>query len=167
MKRFIISLSILCFGVHTAIADETPLEAHFTAQEASVPYYKMGWDSPDEAATWTYSGVASGYLSWHLEENTPYIGQPAFSSIDPDNKYSLCVRYGTSAQNEVATSPTIAILPNTTLEFYACFRSVYLVFFPTKTKEMLEGRYERARTAKSMFFLSSIEPTLNMYCSGR
>ena len=44
MKRFIISLSILCFGVHTAIADETPLEAHFTAQEASVPYYKMGWD---------------------------------------------------------------------------------------------------------------------------
>lgn len=128
MKRFIISLSFLCFGVHTAIADETPLEAHFTAQEASVPYYKMGWDSADEAATWTYSGVASGYLSWHLEENTPYIGQPPFSSIDPDSKYSLCVRYGSSAQNEVATSPTIAILPNTTLEFYACFRSVYLVF---------------------------------------
>lgn len=103
--------------------------AWFSAEEAQAPYYQMGWDSMDEATTWSYSASNSGNFTWHLEENTPYSNQKAFSSIDPQSKYSLCCRYSTSSyQNEVAASPTIEIRPGSTLEFYACFRSVFLVY---------------------------------------
>ena len=106
-------------------------QARFSAEEAQAAYYQMGWDSMDEATTWTYSPSSSGNFTWHLEERTPYGNQQPFSSIDPISKYSLCCRYSNSDyQNEVAASPTIEIRPNSTVEFYACFRSVFLVYAP-------------------------------------
>lgn len=131
MKRYLLGLMAFMTIMPSAMADDetSSLQAAFTAQGSQVVYYQMGWDSPDEAALWTYSRQASGNFSWHLEENTPYTGQPAFSSIDPESCYSLCVRFSNyDTQNELATSPAVAVLPNSSLEFYACFRSVFLVY---------------------------------------
>lgn len=131
MKRYLLGLTAFMTIMPSAMADDEAngLQAAFTAQGSQVVYYQMGWDSPDEAALWTYSRQASGNFSWHLEENTPYTGQPAFSSIDPESCYSLCVKFSNyDTQNELATSPAVAVLPNSSLEFYACFRSVFLVY---------------------------------------
>ena len=35
------------------------LTASFAADEASVPYYQMGWDTPSEFATWTYESTST------------------------------------------------------------------------------------------------------------
>ncbi len=110
------------------VVEELPLEAIFTADKAQVVYYEMGFDSEEEAATWNYTGENTGYFTWHLEENPPYGSQPSFASIDAKSMNSMVIRRGTKAQNEKATSPTITIEPNTTLEFYACFQSVFLVY---------------------------------------
>lgn len=106
-------------------------QAAFDAAEAQLTYYEMGWDSAEEAQTWTYKRTASGNFSWHLYEYPIYTGQPLFSSIDPESTTSLRVCYSNSAtQDEVATSPAISILAGSEVEFYACFRSVFLIYAP-------------------------------------
>ena len=35
------------------------LTASFAAEEASVPYYLMGWDTPSEFDSWTYEATSS------------------------------------------------------------------------------------------------------------
>lgn len=132
MKRILTCLSALFAMSLTAIAEEEEsLSCSFTAQEAQVVYYTMGWDSTEEASQWSYSGQCKGNNTWHLRERPPQSSQPAFSSIDPGSKYSLCILYG-DEQNEVATSPAIAIQPHSSVEFYACFQAIFLVFADLK-----------------------------------
>lgn len=96
------------------------LVASFAADEASVPYYVMGWDSPSEFDNWTYQSTSSS--TWKL-------GNPSqpFSSIDLTSMSSMILNYA-SGQNEVATSPAIEIRPGSTLEFYCYSSGIYLVY---------------------------------------
>ena len=110
------------------VVENKPLAAIFSAEETQEAYYSMGWDTEEEAATWDYSRENEGIYSWHINSTPPYSGQPEFSSIDPNSTYSLCVRRGSKQQNEFAVSPKIKIQPNSTLEFYACFQSIFLVY---------------------------------------
>ena len=96
------------------------LTASFAADEASVPYYLMGWDTPSEFDTWTYESTSSS--TWKQ-------GNPAqsFGTIDLTNVASMILDYA-GGQNEVATSPAIEIRPNSTLEFYCYASGIYLVY---------------------------------------
>ena len=96
------------------------LTASFAAEEASVPYYTMGWDTPSEFDSWTYEATSSS--TWRQ-------GNPSqsFGTIDLTNVASMILNYG-SGQNETATSPAIEIRPNSTLEFYCYASGIYLVY---------------------------------------
>lgn len=118
MKK--ITFIMLFVALAALSARAQALTASFSADEASVPYYEMGWDSPTEFATWTYQSTSSS--TWKL-------GNPnqAFSSIDLTSTSSMVLNYD-SGQNEVATSPVITIKPNSTLEFYCYASGIYLVY---------------------------------------
>lgn len=107
------------------------LTASFGADESSVPYYEMGWDSDTEFATWTYQATSSS--TWKLGNRTP-----SFQSIDLTSMSSMILNYA-SGQNEVATSPAITILPNSTLEFYCYASGVYLVWGAWKLYAIVDG----------------------------
>ena len=96
------------------------LVASFSADEASVPYYQMGWDTADEFATWTYASTS--YETWKM-------GNPSqpFQSIDPSSSASMVLTYSGN-QHETATSPAIEIRPGSTLEFYCYASGIYLVY---------------------------------------
>lgn len=116
------------------------LEADFTAEECKKIYYQMGWDSIEEASTWKYYGIhPTNY--WTLTEAPSLWGTQPFSTIDPASQYSLSLMYSASAQRERAVSPAIEILPNSTVEFYACFSGVWLVFanWALKVTDMDDG----------------------------
>ncbi len=105
--------------------------ASFSADEASVPYYQMGWDDADEFATWTYQSTSSS--TWR-------IGNPSqsFQSVDASSSASMILDYS-SGQNEVATSPAIEIRPNSTLEFYCYASGIYLVYGAWKLYAVVDG----------------------------
>lgn len=96
------------------------LTASFAAEEASVPYYQMGWDTPEEFATWTYGATSSS--TWKLGNRSQ-----SFATIDQSSTASMILDYG-SGQNETATSPAIEIRPGSTLEFYCYASGIYLVY---------------------------------------
>ncbi|MBQ9651809.1 MAG: PKD domain-containing protein [Prevotella sp.] len=125
MRKYI---TFLLIAVSQVLYAQT-LTADFTTDESYTVYYQQGWDSQQESATWSYNGVNSQF-TWKLMENMTYAGQEPFSSINKDSKFSLFIPYAVSNgyQNENATSPEIEIKTNSRVEFYACFRSVYLVF---------------------------------------
>lgn len=102
------------------------LQAAIGAAESKVTYYEMGWDSVEEASTWSYSGISNN--TWALTERPTLAGTPSFSSIEPESQYSLNIKYDNNDQNETATSPAIEVLPNTEVEFWACFSGIWLVF---------------------------------------
>ncbi len=105
--------------------------ASFSADEASVTYYQMGWDDADEFATWTYQSTSSS--TWR-------IGNPSqsFQSMDASSGASMILDYS-SGQNEVATSPAIEIRPNSTLEFYCYASGIYLVYGAWKLYAVVDG----------------------------
>ncbi len=105
--------------------------ASFSADEASVPYYQMGWDDADEFATWTYQSTSSS--TWR-------IGNPSqsFQSVDASSSASMILDYS-GGQNEVATSPAIEIRPNSTLEFYCYASGIYLVYGAWKLYAVVDG----------------------------
>ncbi len=107
------------------------LTASFSADEASVPYYQMGWDDADEFATWTYQSTSSS--TWRM-------GNPSqsFQSVDASSGASMILDYS-SGQNEVATSPAIEIRPNSTLEFYCYASGIYLVYGAWKLYAVVDG----------------------------
>ena len=112
---------LLFFVALTAMsAHAQGLVAAFSADEAAVPYYQMGWDTADEFDTWTYQ--ATSYDTWEM-------GSPnqSFQSIDPSSTASMVLSYG-SNQYETATSPAIDIRPGSTLEFYCYASGIYLVY---------------------------------------
>ena len=96
------------------------LTASFAAEEASVPYYLMGWDTPSEFDSWTYEATSSS--TW--KQGNP---SQSFGTIDLTNVASLVLDYA-GGQNETATSPAIEIRPNSTLEFYCYASGIYLVY---------------------------------------
>lgn len=103
--------------------------AAFTAEETATVYYHQGWDSEEEALTWSYAPTAYDRYTWYLSEQVPYSTCRPFSSIDPQSRYSLCVlQHPTATQNEVAASPDMVVRPQSRAEFYVCFRSVFLVY---------------------------------------
>ena len=128
MKKF----TFVLFAALAALSVRAQsLTASFAADEASVPYYEMGWDSADEFATWTYQATSSS--TW-IRGNR----NPSFQSIDPDSKSSMILDYA-SGQYEVATSPAIEILPNSTLEFYCYASGIYMVYGAWKLFAIVDG----------------------------
>lgn len=123
MKTFLLSLLSLCCAVANA-----QVKAAFTAEEAMTTYYKQGFDTKEEAATWTYKQTNENY-TWTLLEQPTVTGLKPFSSIDPSSKLSLAIRYDDkNRQDETATSPEIEIKPGSVCEFYSCFSGGFLVF---------------------------------------
>ena len=118
MKKITFVLLFAAIAVMSAWGQR--LTASFAAEEASVPYYTMGWDTPSEFDTWTYEATSSS--TWRQ-------GNPSqsFGTIDLTNVASMILDYG-SGQNETATSPAIEIRPNSTLEFYCYASGIYLVY---------------------------------------
>ena len=96
------------------------LTASFAADEASVPYYQMGWDTAEEFATWTYESTSTS--TWKLGNRSQ-----SFQIIDPLSTASMVLDYAAN-QNETATSPAIEIRPNSTLEFYCYASGIYMVY---------------------------------------
>lgn len=84
MKNFTLVMLFAVVAAMSAWAQD--LTASFTADEASVPYYQMGWDNADEFATWTYSSTNS---------STRKLGNPSqsFQSIDPSSSASMVLDY--------------------------------------------------------------------------
>ena len=72
------------------------LTASFAAEEASVPYYLMGWDTPSEFDSWTYEATSSS--TW--KQGNP---SQSFGIIDLTNVASMILDYA-GGQNETATS---------------------------------------------------------------
>jgi PKD repeat protein len=107
------------------------LVASFSADEASVPYYQMGWDSADEFATWTYASTS--YETWKM-------GNPSqsFQSIDPSSSASMVLTYSGN-QHETATSPAIEIRPGSTLEFYCYASGIFLVYGAWQFYAIVDG----------------------------
>lgn len=106
----------------------TPLNADFTADESATPYYSIGWDSEEEASAWKYYGINSS-KTWTLTEGAANSSAPAFTTIDPDSKYSLSIFYDNyNDQKERAVSPEIVVEPNSKVEFYACFSGIWLYY---------------------------------------
>ena len=130
MKKFTVVLLFAAVAALSAWAQG--LTASFAAEEASVPYYKMGWDTADEFATWTYEATNI--------DDTWRQGDPAksFQSIDPSSTASMILNYA-SAQNETATSPAIEIRPNSTLEFYCYSSGIYLIYGAWKLYAIVDG----------------------------
>ena len=107
------------------------LVASFSADEASVPYYQMGWDTADEFATWTYASTS--YETWKM-------GNPSqpFQSIDPSSSASMVLTYSGN-QHETATSPAIEIRPGSTLEFYCYASGIFLVYGAWQLYAIVDG----------------------------
>ena len=99
--------------------------ANFSCDEATVAYYEQGWDSEDEAATWTYESTSSE--TWQLRATPTTYGATPFTTIESGSQYSLTLKYG-SNQHETATSPAIDILPGSTLQFYCFANAGYLIY---------------------------------------
>lgn len=125
--RYWLLLTVAANAVLTALA-QAP-KAAFTAEETATVYYEQGWDSQEEALTWSYAPTAYDRYTWYLSEQVPYSTCRPFSSIEPQSHYSLCVlQHPSASQNEVTASPDMVVLPQSRVEFYVCFRSVFLVY---------------------------------------
>ena len=105
--------------------DNTPLKADFTSDMSKTSYYKMGWDSMDEAGLWKYYGINES--SWTLSAAPYNQGVKPFTVFDPLSKYSLSIIASETTQAERAVSPSISVLPNSEVEFYACFHGVWVI----------------------------------------
>lgn len=126
MKKTLLS-TLIAFASVTLTQAQT-LQAALSAAEASVTYYQMGWDDLESADTWQYD-VHNQQHTWCLTEAPTLSGTRSFQSIDPQSRYSLSITYDmTNEQNETATSPALEVLPNSQVDFWACFSGVWLYF---------------------------------------
>ena len=125
-KSLLLVLLSLCLGIY---ANGQGLKADFSAAEAMTKYYSEGFDS-QETNTWVFEGI-NHVNTWHFVDK-PYIkGLPDFTVFDSESKLSLAIRYDeNNTSDEKATSPVIAIQPNSQCEFYACFSGVFLFSAP-------------------------------------
>ncbi|MBO4664083.1 MAG: PKD domain-containing protein [Bacteroidaceae bacterium] len=106
--------------------DDSPLKADFASDESKTTYYQMGWDSTDEAETWSYYGKVE--RPWTLTKAPAISGTNSFNTIDEDSKLSLTVRGNDEIElKERAISPYMTVMSNSEVEFYACFHGVWVV----------------------------------------
>lgn len=89
-----------------------PLQAIFTTNKTVKELYTQGFDSQEEASTWTVGN------KWVLDNK-------GFSGINANDKYSAFVGYQGSGTTEL-TSPAMEIKANSSVEFYAKFAGVWL-----------------------------------------
>ena len=122
MRKSLLLLSALAW---MGIAGHAQAVANFSCDEATVAYYEQGWDSQDEAATWTYESTSSE--TWQLRATPTTYGAVPFTTVDSESQYSLTLKYG-SNQHETATSPAIDIRPGSTLELYCFANAGYLIY---------------------------------------
>lgn len=112
------------------VTEKPSIVANFAADEAKTAYYEQGWDSQDDFDSWTYTSNNS--TTWYLGSQPNLSGTKPFSSIDAASQNSLCIDYAYSAQDETATSPSITIRDNSTVDFYVCMYGVWLVYADLK-----------------------------------
>ncbi len=105
-----------------------PINASFSADEATQIYYQQGFDSEADFSSWNLQSQNS-FNTWHLVSK-PYInGLPSFTTFNAKSIYSLAIRYDDIRnQNESITSPEIYIKPNSSCKLYSCFSGGLLVF---------------------------------------
>ncbi len=126
MKKTILWLAGLF--IMNYVASAQVLKADFTAKESVKEIYRQGFDSTDELKDWTLQKTNESN-TWHLAAKPNVTGIPAFSSINPDSKYSLAIWYDDrTAQDETIHSPEILIPENGKCSFYLCFSGGFLVF---------------------------------------
>ena len=112
-------------------AANAQLAAGFSTEESAVAYYSMGWDTADEANTWTYTNNLGGGFTWRITEQPQFSGVTSpspYSSIEKESKYSLVMQYSNSQKDEDATSPEIEIRENSTVEYDLCLYAVWYVY---------------------------------------
>lgn len=142
-KTAVVTLTESCTLLAVAVGDNNiglpatytfdiniPLQADFGAEESAQNYYNMGWDSIEEASTWTYYGINES--TWTLSPTAPFQGIPQFTAIDPTSQYSLTIFYDNSSQRERAVSPEIEVRPNSSVEFYMALCGVWMVYADLK-----------------------------------
>lgn len=134
-KFFLLCMTLFCISIS---AQE--LQANFTAKEAVKVYYLQGFDSEEALDGWTMQTTNTA-STWHLATKPYVTGLPSFTSINPESKYSLAIRYDDNKeQNETLTSPEIMIKPESQCELYACFAGGFLIYANwTLTVEEIES----------------------------
>lgn len=100
--------------------------ALFVADEAFAPYYTQGFDSIEEIRGWEL--LDNNATTFMLQPEPTLEPYTSFSTIDPNNQYSLNIRYATSKQQEMFLSPAMYVRPGSKLEFYSFFSGVWLVY---------------------------------------
>ncbi len=103
----------------------TPLAAEFEADADKYEIvYHQGFDSMEEAETWTYSTGSD----WSLEQGQILMDVPSFTVIDPESVYSLFHQYDDLDNTSVAASPAMLIPENAKLRFWMVFNPVWLIY---------------------------------------
>lgn len=101
-------------------------QAMFSTDEAYKAYYTQGFDSSEEIEGWLlHSNSQTTFRLMPEPSLPPYV---SFSTIDPNNKYSLDIKNANDDQNEIFESPAMTIEPNSQLEFYSYFSGGLLVW---------------------------------------
>ncbi|WP_295728946.1 PKD domain-containing protein [uncultured Muribaculum sp.] len=98
------------------------LAARFTARQTEIAVASWHFDSEEETAGWSISSGAT----WSLQET--YDDVPAFSTVNPTSKYSLYHPYDRNEVQDLAISPAVEIPSDATLNFWAVFNPVWLVY---------------------------------------
>lgn len=120
-------MSVAILATTSFAKGEETLSAQFGADEACSCYYKQGFDSQKEIADWKLYNTSR--TTFRLMEEPTLRYNSSFSTIDPDNKYSLNIQYSRSEkQSEVFESPAMKIKPNSSVEFYSFFSGGLLWF---------------------------------------
>ena len=118
-----------------AVCSQAQITANFFAEESSVTYYQQGWDTADEASEWTYTNNLGGASTWQLTDRPQFSGQaaqPPYSTIEAGSQKSLAIMYANNDKDETATSPTIDIRENSTVEYYLSLYAVWYVYADLK-----------------------------------
>ena len=97
-----------------AAADDKELTADFTTDRSSVAYYEQNFDTDEGMADWTVGG------GWKFEDMK-------YSSIDADDIRSAAIGYSGSGST-MLLSPVLEIQDKSSVEFYAYFQGIYLVW---------------------------------------
>ena len=92
-----------------------PLQASFTTDRSSTTVYEQNFDNAENLTDWTYDS------EWKLTDKN-------FKSIDPDDKTSASIGYNDGNGTAQLVSPEFTIGSNESVEFYAYFQGVYLVW---------------------------------------
>lgn len=108
------------------------LSAEFTTDHSKTSYYSQNFDAEEGLLDWTTG------KGWTL-------GRKDFSKIDPDDVYSISVKQDGGEGETKLISPQIRIEENSTLEFYAHFSGVFLVYGSWKVNVINLGNNERTQ----------------------